>query len=165
MVGFECVAGGDQVHNRVGQTHQRCEFHAAIQLDEVDVNAFGGKKLPRYRHVLGGHLQARALLDGRGVVKIGTHRHADAAFGDVQVEGLVQAVAAMLQQGVLAGDAQVGTAVLHISGYIGGAHHQHAYTGLVGGENQLARFFRVVQHLNAGCAQQRQGFFKDAAFG
>ena len=110
-------------------------------------------------------LQARALFDGRGVVKVGAHRHADAALGNLQVQRLVQAVAAMLQQRVLAGNAHVGTAVLHIGGHVGGAHHQHPHIGLVGGQNQLARFFRVFQHLNAGRAQQRQGFFKDAALG
>src|SRR5574344_2703684 len=36
---------------------------------------------------------------------------------------------------------------------------------MVGGENQLARFFRVFGHGNASGGQQRQGFVVNAAFG
>ena len=71
----------------------------------------------------------------------------------------------MLQQSVFAGDAQISTAVLDIRRHIGGTHHQHPHIGLVGGENEFAGLFRVFQHLNASCLEQRQGVVKDAAFG
>ena len=129
------------------------------------MHALGGEKLARNRHVLGCYPEARALLDGRGVVKVVAHGHADAALGDLQIQRLVQALAAMFEQGVLAGNAHVGTAVLHIGGHVGGAHHQHPHVRQVGVQNQLARFFRVVQHLDAGRLEQGHGFFEDAAFG
>ena len=92
------------------------------------------------------------MFDRRGVVEVGAHRHADAALGNLQIQRLVQTVAAMLQQRVFAGDAQIGAAVLHVGRHIGGAHHQHPHVGLVGGQDQLARFFGVFQHLDAGGA-------------
>jgi hypothetical protein len=38
-------------------------------------------------------------------------------------------------------------------------------SGWLVGRDQLARLFRVFQHLDAGCGQQRHDFFEDAAFG
>jgi hypothetical protein len=75
--------------------------------------------------VLGGHAQARALAHGAGVVEVGAHRHADAALGDLQVQRLVQALAAVLDERVLAGHAEVGAAVLHVGRHVGRAHQHH----------------------------------------
>ena len=71
----------------------------------------------------------------------------------------------MLDQDVAPGHAKVGTAVLHIGRHIAGTHQHDAHVGLVGGQDQLAGGFGVFEHLDAGGLQQRQGFFKDTAFG
>ncbi len=71
----------------------------------------------------------------------------------------------MFDQRVPAGHAEVGTAVLHVGRHIGGTHQHHTHTGLVGREDELARGFRVFQHLDARGREQRQGFIEDAAFG
>eukprot|EP01034_Spumella_vulgaris_P034042 gene34041-41981_t len=62
----------------------------------------------------------------------------------------------MLDQHVLAGHAEVRRAVLHIGRHVGGAHDQHAHIGVVGGQDQLARSFRILGDGDAGCFQQRQ---------
>ena len=137
------------------------------------MNALGGKEVARNRNILGGHAQACALAHRKGVVKIRSHRHADAAARDAQIQRLVEACCAntaaplgqVLNQGVAAGDAQISPTLLHIGGHIGGAYHQHPNTGLAGVENQLARGVRVVQHLDASGAQQRQSFLKNTALG
>jgi hypothetical protein len=86
------------------------------------VHALGGKVGLGRRNVLGSHTDARATLDRSGVVEILAHGHAQAALGDVEVEGLVEPGAAMLDQGVLACNAQIGRAVLHVGRRVGGAH-------------------------------------------
>jgi ABC-type glucose/galactose transport system permease subunit len=103
--------------------------------------------------VLGGHADARALAHGGGVVEVGAHGHAHAALGDLQVQRLVQAAAAaVLQQRVLAGHAQVGAAVLHVGGHVGGAHQHHAHVAVGGPMMSLRALLGVFQHLDAGGA-------------
>ena len=164
LVGLERLASRHQVDDGVGQAGQRRQLHRAVELDEVHVHALLGEEVARNRRVLGGHAQARAGLDA-GVVKALGHGHAHAALGNLQVQRLVQADAAMLDQRVLAGHADVGAAVFHVGGHVGGAHQHHLHVGLVGGQDQLARGFWVFRHLDAGSGQQGQGFVKDAAFG
>ena len=159
------AAGRHQVDDRIGQAGQRRQLHAAVQLDQIGVNPLGGEELARDRHVLGRHRQPRALAHTRGIVETFAHRHADAALGDLQVERLVQAVTAMFEQGVAAGDADVGATVLHVGRHVGGAHHQHPHIGAVGIEYQLARLLGIVEHLDIGGAQQRQRLLEDAALG
>jgi hypothetical protein len=129
LVGLQRAAGGHQVDDGVGQPGQRRQFHRAVELDQVDMHALGGEVLARRLDVLGGDLEAVALAHGGGVVE--TFRHGDhhPALGDLQVERLVEAFAAMLDQHVLAGDAEVGGAVLHVGRHIGGADDDHAHIG------------------------------------
>ena len=47
--------------------------------------------------------------------------------GDAEVDGLVEAFAAVLDEHVAAGDAEVGAAVLHVGGSVGGTHHDEAH--------------------------------------
>jgi hypothetical protein len=68
-------------------------------------------------------------------------------------------------QHVLAGDAHVGGAVLHIGRHIGSAHDDQTHVVAVGADDQLARRFRIFGRHDAGRRQQRQGFLEDAALG
>jgi hypothetical protein len=61
----------------------------------------------------------------------------------------------MLDQRVLAGNTHVGAAVFHIGGHIGSADQHHTHIGVAGAQDELARGFRVFQHLDAGSCQQR----------
>jgi hypothetical protein len=124
-----------------------------------------GEKVAGDADVLGGDLQARALLDGAGVIEIRAHRDADAALRNVEVQRLVQACASVFDQRVLARDANVGATVLNVSGNVSGAHNHHAQVRLVGGQDQLARGFRVFEHLDTCRLEQRQGLVEDASLG
>ena len=129
------------------------------------MHALVGEVLARDRGVLGRHAQPRALVHGVLVVEVVAHRDAHAALRDAQVQRLVQALAAVLDQHVAAGHAQVGAAVLDVGRHVGRAHEHHAHLGLVGREDQLAGAVRVFQHGDARGRQQRQGLFEDAALG
>ncbi len=65
VVGLEGVAGGHQIDDGIGHAGQRRQLHGAVELDHVHVHALVGEELARDGGVLGGHLQARALLARR----------------------------------------------------------------------------------------------------
>ena len=88
--------------------------------------------------VFGGHFQAAAWAGGGCVIKAFFHRHHHAAFGNAQIQGLIQAIATVFGQHIAACDAQVGCAVLHISGHIGGTHNHQADVGMVGVYDEFA---------------------------
>ena len=69
----------------------------------------------------------------------------------------------MLEQHVLAGDAEVRGAVLDVGRHVGGAHDDEAHVGAIGCNDQLARGLRIVVRRDAGRGQQRQGLIEDAA--
>ena len=138
VIGFQGAAGGHQINDGVGHAGERREFHAAVELDQIHVHAFGGEEVAGNRHVLGGHAQTRPLLDGSGVVKALRHGHAHAATRDLQIQRLVQTCAAVLDERVQTGHAHVGAAVFHIRGHIRGAHQNNPQAVLVGRQNQLA---------------------------
>ena len=129
------------------------------------MHAFGGKELAGNTDIFGSHRQARTLAHGAGVVESGGRCDADTALGNLQIQGLVQTLAAVLNQVVFAGNTQISTAILHIGWHIGCTHHQQTDLGVAGAQDQFTRGFRVVQHLNTRCAQERQGFFKNPSFG
>src|SRR5690606_14356746 len=115
------AARGHQVDDGVGQAHQRGQLHRAVELDDVHVHALGGEVLARGAHVFGGDAQARTLVHGGLVIEAFGGGHAEAAAGDVQVGGLVQAARVLrhvLVQHILAGDAEVGRAVLDVGGHV-----------------------------------------------
>jgi hypothetical protein len=164
-VGLEGAAGGDEVDDDVGQADQRGQLHRAVELDEVDVHALGREVVARGVDVFGGDADARALLHRAGVVVAFAHRDHHAAACDPQVERLVEAVAAVFVEHVLAGDAEVGGAVLDVGRDVAGAHDDEPHVGAVGADDELARGFGVLGRRDAGRRQERQGFFKDAALG
>jgi alkylhydroperoxidase family enzyme len=71
----------------------------------------------------------------------------------------------VLDQGVQPGDAQVGAAVLHIGRNVACAHEHDTHLRVARLQDQLARLLGVVQHLDPGGLEQRQGLLEDAALG
>ena len=59
-VGAQRAAGRDEVDDGVGQTDEGCQFHRAIELDQVDVHALAGEMFGGRPDVLRGHAQPRA---------------------------------------------------------------------------------------------------------
>ena len=163
IVGFQRAAGRHQIDDGIGKTGERCKFHRAVELDEIDVHPLGGKVLAGDVDVLGRHLEARTFAHGVFVVESGGDGHHHPAFGDFEIQRLVEALTAVFDQHVLAGHANVRGAVLHIGRRIGSAHDDHAHIVAIGRDDQLARSFRVLQRLDPGCGQEGQGFFKNTA--
>ena len=93
--------------------------------------------------------QARTLPHRRFIIEIIAHRHHHATTGNIQVQRLIQARAAMFVEHVLASYAHVGSAILHIGRHIGSTHDDKAHVGAVGGQDKLARRFRVFQRRDA----------------
>src|SRR5712671_2112889 len=109
-VGAQRIAAGHQIDDRVGQTHERREFHRAVKPDQIDVHALRCEVLARGLHILGRHTQTRALANGERIVEAFGNRDHHAARCDAEVERLVQPLAAVLEQHVLARDAEFGIA-------------------------------------------------------
>ena len=123
---FSVLPECDQVDDRVGQAGQRRQLHRAVELDQVDVHALVGEVLARDAGVLGGDADARALAHRGGVVEVERRGDAHPAARDAEVERLVQALAAVLEQHVVADHAEVGAAVLHVGRHVAGAHQHDA---------------------------------------
>jgi hypothetical protein len=133
IVGFQRAAGGHQIDDGVGETGQWRQFHRAVELDQVDMHALGGEVFAGDVDVLACHLQARTLAYGVCVVETGRDGDHHPAFGDLQVDRLVESVAAVFEQNVLAGDAEIGGAVLDVGRRVGGANDDHSHVSrLVG---------------------------------
>jgi hypothetical protein len=84
-------------------------------------------------------------------------------LGDFQVDRLVQPLAAVFEQDILARHAEVGSAVLNVGRRVGGADNDQAHIVAGGRNDQLARGFRVLERLDAGGRQKRQRLFKNTA--
>ena len=78
---------------------------------------------------------------------------------------LVEAFAAVLEQHVLAGDARVGRAVLHVGRHVRWTHHEEADVGVARREDQLARSLGILVRDDARLREQRQRLVEDAALG
>ena len=159
-VGAQGVAGVDHVDDLVGEPHQRGQLHGAVQLDDVDLAALLGVVALGDIHELGRH--AQAALGLRRTDLAGGHQ---LAVGDAQIEWLVQPLAAVLHQHILAGDAEIGRTMLDVGGHVGSADDQQTHIILSGRDDQLAALVRVLGGHDAGCGEQRQGIVEDAAFG
>ena len=72
------------------------------------------------------------------------HGNHHVALGDFQIQRLVETLAAMFDQHVLAGDAEVGAAVLHVGGHIGGTHNEQPHIVTIGADDELARRLRIL---------------------
>ena len=73
-------------------------------------------------------------------------------------------LAAIFNQHVAAGNAEIGSTVSDIRRNIAGADDDQTDVGMVGADNQLARLFGVFNRLNARRREQRQGFIENAPF-
>ena len=76
----------------------------------------------------------------------------------------MQALAAILHQHVLAGDAEVSRTMFDVCRYVGGANDQQPHVILGGWNDQLAALVRILGRLDACGSQQRQGVIENAAF-
>jgi hypothetical protein len=129
------------------------------------VHAFRGEMLARGLHVLCRDLQARPLPHRLAVVVAFFHRDHHAAPRDPEIDRLIQTVAAVLIQHVLAGDPEVGRAVLHVRRHVGCAHDDHAHVAAVRREDELARSLGVFARRDPGGREQRHRLVENAAFG
>ena len=137
IIGAQGTATRDQIDNGVGQPDQRCQFHGTVQLDNIDVHTLGGKMFARRRDIFAGNANARPLAHRLCIIEVFACRYTHAAAGNTQVNRLIQAVAAVFQQDILTGNAQIGTAILHISRYIRGTHNYNPGIGICGGQYQF----------------------------
>src|SRR6185312_14562088 len=165
VVGLQRLAGADQVDDQIGQPHQRRELHRAVQLDQIDMDSLGAEMRSRGADVLGGDLEAGAALHGAGVIEIAARCDDQAAAADRQVERLIKTFSAVLEQHILAGDAQVCGTMLNIGRDIGRAHDDKTQVGAIARQDQLARSLRIVFRSDAGRRQQRQRLIEDAPAG
>src|SRR5882762_5650461 len=164
-IGAQRIAAGNQIDDRVGETYERREFHRTVEADQIDVHAFGCEVLARGLHVLGRHAQTRALAHGQRIVEAFRNRDHHAARRDAEVERLVQPLAAVLEQHVLACDPQFGRAVLNVSGNVRSAHDKQPQVAAARAQYELARSVGIVERFDARRGEQRQRFIEDPAFG
>src|SRR6185503_10551800 len=149
VVGLQRLAGADQVDDQIGQPHQRRELHRSVQLDQIDMNTLGAEMRSR----------------GADVIEIAARCDDQAAAADRQVERLIKTFSAVLEQHVLAGDAEVRGTMLNIGRNIGRAHDDKTQVGAIARQDQLARSLRIVFRSDAGRRQQRQRLIEDAPAG
>ena len=71
----------------------------------------------------------------------------------------------MLQQHVLASDAQIGRAELYVGWRVGSPHEYQAEIGPVGTDNEFSGNFRILQEPNPGPLEQWERLIKDPALG
>src|SRR5690625_1680642 len=71
----------------------------------------------------------------------------------------------MLIEHVLAGNADVSSAVLHIGGHISGAPNDELQIGRARRQDEASGGLWVFQHLYACLTQQWEGFLENPAFG
>jgi hypothetical protein len=129
------------------------------------VHAFRREMLARGLHVLGCDPQPRALAYRLLIVVILAHRHHHPAARDLQVDRLVQPLAAVLVEHVLARDAQVGRAVLHVGRYVCRPDDDDPHVAAVGRQDQLPRSLGIFARRHACCGEERHGFIENAALG
>ncbi|MNZ66667.1 hypothetical protein D3C78_848980 [compost metagenome] len=159
-IGAQGIAGVDHVDDLVGEVDQRRQLHRTVQFDDVDLAALLGIVALGYVDELGGNPQA--------ALGLGSTDHAcghQLAAGDLQVQRLIQALAAVLHQHVLARHTEVGGTMLDIGRHVGGAHDQQTHVVLGGWNDQLAALVRILGRHDTGLGQQWQGIVEDAAFG
>ena len=90
-----------------------------------------------------------------------TDRIVAAIVDDVRARGDV----AVLEQHVLAGDAQVGGSVLHVRRDIGRAEDDERHAGALRRDKQLARRARILERHESRAREKRERFVEDAPFG
>src|SRR5258706_6479198 len=131
IVGLEGVAGADQVDDGIGQTHQRRELHRSVEPDQIDVHALAGEVLARSRNVLSRNPEPRATLHRTRIVEAARCGNDQGAAADAKIDRLIQALAPVLEQHVLARHAEIGGAVFDVGRHVGGTHDDEAHIGAV----------------------------------
>ena len=86
-------------------------------------------------------------------------------WGNLQVQGFIQAFATVLKHDVLACHPQIGGPILDISGYVGSTDDDQLDLGMVGVQDQFAAGLGILGRHDIGRRQQRQGFPENATFG
>ena len=130
------------------------------------MHALRGEVLARRAHVLRRDANARAALHRARPVEAAARRDDHAAAADAEVERLVEAVAAVLEQHVLAGDAEVGGAVLHVGRHVGRAHDDERHAGALRRRGSACATCRGSSAgTMPGGGEQRQRLVEDAPLG
>src|SRR5437899_10540259 len=117
-IGAQGIAAGNQIDDRVGETHERPDLHRTGGPDQVDVHATRRRVPARGPHVLGRHAQTRARAQRARMIEAFRNRDHHVARCDAEVERLVQPLASVLEENVLACDPQFRRAVLYVSGNV-----------------------------------------------
>ena len=144
----------NQVDDRVRETEPRRDLDRPGHVHELDVD---GQELARDAREDGGDGRTGEILDAF-VVGLLRHRDVDAARAEPQLEQLLDARPALAHQ-ILAGDAAIDDAVLHVLGDVGGAHEEYVDGRVAAreGERALARLLgtetRVFEQRNRGLTQ------------
>src|SRR6266850_2805738 len=159
------IAAGNQIDDRVGETHERRELHRTVEPDQIDVHAFRREVLARGLHVLGRHAQTRTLAHRARVIEAFRNSDHHAARCDAEVERLVQPLAAVLEKHVLACEPQFRRTVLNVRGNVRSAHDEQPQVAAARAQNEFARGIGIVQRFDARRSEQRQRFIEDPAFG
>ena len=165
VVRLQRVAGRHEVDDRIGETRERRQLHRAVEFDQIDVHRLRREMLARDAHVFGRDTDPRATLHHRRPVVTAPRRDDEAAAADAEIEGLVEAVAAVLEQHVLAGDAHVRRAVLHVGRNVGRAEHDERYLRAIRPEDQFSRRRRIFIRDQARDSKKRQRLVENATLG
>src|SRR5256885_7912097 len=126
------IAAGNQIDDRVGETHERCELHRTVEPDQIDVHALRREVLARGLHVLGRNAQSRALAHRARIVEAFRNGDHHAARCDAEVERLVQPLAAVLEEHVFACDPPLGRTLLNVGGNVPSAHDEQPQIAAAG---------------------------------
>src|SRR5208283_3160760 len=126
IVGPERIAGADKVDDCVREPDQRRQFHRTVEADQIDVHALVRKMLARRRNVLGRNPESRATLYRTGIVERTRSRDDHATVADAKIDRLIQTLATMFEQHVLARHAEVRGTICHIRRHIRRAHDDEA---------------------------------------
>src|SRR5262249_48342484 len=137
------AAGRNEIDDRIGETGQRRELHRPIELDQIDVDALGSKEFARAGDVLGCHPQSRSTTHRVGVVEAIRYGDTQSTAPDAEIERLrepdLTPLRTMLEQDVLAGDASLRRAVLHVGWHVRGTYYDQPHAGFGRRNDELAR--------------------------
>ena len=83
-IGAQGIAGVDQIDDTIGQADQRCQFHRAIEFDDLHLLAQAGVVTAGGMHEFGGDLHPPGRF---GLADRASHHQA--ATGDIQIQGFI----------------------------------------------------------------------------
>ena len=132
------------------------DLHRAVEADDLGLHTLAREEPPRRLHVLGRDPRTRAHRLG-----IRTHREHQAATCNTQIERLVEPGAAVLEQDILPGDAEIRRAVLDERRNILRAQHEDADIFERGRDAEPAAVGRIFVELDACPRKQRRRLVAD----